>query len=73
MAKKEPCGLTDCGNTLGPGAAEVGYMTEGGEISKLRVCHQHAWMLMTAPPGSYRVTGKLKLEPIPASPTIFHK
>lgn len=70
---KEKCGLTGCGELMGPGSAEVGYMTEADKLGKIRVCPKHAWLLMTSQPGSYRITPNLKLEPIPASPTIFHK
>lgn len=62
--QKERCGLKKCDNALGPGAAEVGYEIDGRDL-KVRVCSEHAWMLMTAPPGTFRITPDLELKPIP--------
>ena len=68
--KKDFCGLKGCGKVLGPGAAEVGYDVDG-KTEKVRVCSEHAWMIMTAPRGTWRITPNKELKPIPAPPTII--
>jgi hypothetical protein len=68
--KKQLCGLKGCGKVLGPGAAEVGY-EQDGKTKKVRVCSEHAWMIMTAPRGTWRINEKCELVPIPAKPTII--
>jgi len=67
---KERCGFKNCSNLMGPGSAEVGFDNEG-RLDKVRVCPKHAWLIMTAPRGSYRITPDKKLVPIPAQPKII--
>lgn len=67
---KEKCGLKGCGNLMGPGSAEVGFENDG-KVDKVRICPKHAWTLMVAPRGSYRITPDRKLEAIPAKPIII--
>lgn len=62
---KEKCGLKGCEKPLGPGAAAVGYENEG-RVSEVRVCSEHAWTIMMAPRGSYRITEDRELKAIPA-------
>lgn len=70
MPKREKCGLKTCNNDLGPGAAAVGYEIEGKRY-EVRVCSRHAWDIMVAPRGTWRITPDLRLEAIPAKPTII--
>ena len=67
---KEKCGLINCGNLMGPGSAEVGFEGEAG-LDQVRVCPEHAWKIMVAPRGTYRITPQKKLVAIPAKPTII--
>lgn len=64
MNKQKVCGLKGCDKPIGPGAADVGYETEG-VLKNVRVCAEHAWTLMNANPGTYRITPDLRLEAIP--------
>lgn len=57
----ERCGIKGCSNLLGPGAAVVGYENEG-KIIEVRVCPRHAWEIMTAPRGTFRITPDRRLE-----------
>lgn len=61
---KELCGLKGCPKPLGPGAAKVGFDNEG-RSDEVKVCSEHAWLIMTAPRGTWRITPDRKLEPIP--------
>jgi hypothetical protein len=63
------CGLKDCFEALGPGAADVGFENDG-KTSNVRVCANHAYQLMMAPRGSYVITPDLKLRPIPTKRNI---
>jgi len=67
---KDLCGLKGCENEVGPGGADVTYLIKG-EPEKVRVCSQHAWMLMTAPRGTWYITVDKELKPIPAKPIII--
>lgn len=69
MAAKEKCGLKGCGNLLGPGSAAVGYENDG-QTSEVRVCPKHAWQIMCAPRGTFRITEDRELKPIPAKRII---
>jgi hypothetical protein len=64
------CGLKKCSNLLGPGAADVGFENEG-RTDNVRVCSDHAYILMIAPRGSYIITPDRELKPVPASPVYF--
>ena len=67
---KERCGLKKCDNFMGPGSAAVGFETEG-RVEEVRVCPQHAWQIMCAPRGTFRITPDRQLKPIPAHPLII--
>ena len=67
---KERCGLKNSNDLMGPGSAAVGF-DKVGRVDEVRVCPKHAWLIMTAPRGSYPITPVKKLEPINASPLII--
>lgn len=71
--KKKQCGLKNCGNILGPGAAAVGFMNPEKKSGKdeVRVCSHHAWTIMTLPRGTFVITPKKELKLLPAKPTII--
>jgi hypothetical protein len=66
---KEICGLQFCDNPLGPGSAQVGFENDG-EIDHVRVCPKHAWLVMTAPRGTFVITKDRELKRLPV-PTII--
>lgn len=66
----EQCGLINCKKPMGPGSAAVGFENEG-RIDEVRVCPQHAWLLMTAPRGTYFISPEKELKLIPAKPLIL--
>lgn len=51
----ERCGFKYCKNTLGPGAANVGYVI-GGVTDNIRACAAHAWTIMTSEKGTFYIT-----------------
>jgi len=66
----EKCGIKDCKTFLGPGAAEVGF-ENNGKTDRVRVCSNHAWQIMVAARGTWRITPDKRLVPIPAQPKII--
>lgn len=64
------CGLKACTEHLGPGSAEVGFENEG-KLDRVRVCPKHAWEIMIAERGTFRITPDRKLERIPAKRIII--
>jgi len=67
----EICGLKNCNKQMGPGAAEVGFTDSNNRLQKVRVCPKHAWLLMTAPRGTYVITDEKVIQPIAAKPIII--
>lgn len=66
----ERCGLKGCIEHLGPGSAAVGYEIDG-KVMEVRVCPKHAWTIMTAERGTFRITEDRELKPIPARRIII--
>lgn len=67
---KERCGLKGCNELMGPGSAAVGFDNEG-KLAEVRVCPKHAWQIMCAPRGTFRITPDRELKLIPAKPLII--
>ena len=65
---RKACQIKLCSNSL-EGGADVGVMLEAG-LKNIKVCARHAYILMTAPRGTYTITEKLELKPIPAKKII---
>lgn len=66
----ERCGLKNCNKPMGPGAAAVGFDNEG-KIDEVRVCPDHAWLIMTSPRGTFRIEPDRTLKEIPARRIII--
>lgn len=70
MALGEICHIKGCPNPLGPGSVEVGFEIEGRD-HKLRACPFHSKLIVSYPPGSWRITPDNQLEPVRARPLII--